>query len=132
MEEKKPIYTLTLSSEQIKAVRDAVELMMRLKINQPEEIPRAVLNWGEGLEVDEWCRRRDEAEPYLYLGFKALFPTWQDVKKDTLWHRLYDLYQVTRYAIHEAEHPASQGVDSYKPMCTASEPMAKCEWRKEE
>ena len=132
MNANKPGYTLTMSNEQTKAVLKSVELLMRLKINQPEEIPRSVLNWGDGLSVDEWCRRRDKAEPLLRQAFSELFPTWQDVKKDKEWHRLYDLCQVIRYAIHEAENPEGTGVDSYPPMCTAGEKMAKCEVLKQD
>lgn len=132
MSKVNPAYTLTMSSTQARSVCNAVELLMRLKINQPEEIPRAVLNWGNGLSVDEFCRRRDKAEPILRQAFGELFPTWHDVKKDEEWHRLYDLYQVIRYAIHEAENPEGKGVDSYPPMCTAGEKMAKCEVLKQD
>lgn len=121
-------YTLTLTSAQCRAVCNAVELLMRLKINQPEEIPRGALQWGDGLSVEEWCRRRDKAEPLLRQAFKELFPTWADVKKDEEWYRLYNLYQVTRYALHEAENPEGTGVDSYPPMNLGGvdEPMPKC------
>ena len=131
MSEKKITYMLTMSSDQCHAVKDAVELLMRLKINQPEEIPRAVLPFGEGLTVDEYCKRRDKAEPYLRLAFKELFPTLEDVKMGQEWNRLYDLYQVFSKAIHDAEHPETTGVDSYPFLCTAEEMPAKCEWRKE-
>lgn len=126
-------YTLTLTSSQIRAVCGAVELLMRLKINQPEEIPRGALNWGNGLPVDEWCRRRDRAEPLLRQAFKELFPTYKDVKKDDEWYRLYNLYQATRYAIHEAENPEGKGVDSYPPVNIGGldEPMPKCTFEKE-
>lgn len=129
MSEKNITYTLTMSADQCHAVNGAVELLMRLKISQPEEIPRAVLPWGDGLSVDEWCRRRDKAEPLLKQAFAWLFPCWQDIKKDKEWYRLYDLYQVIRKAIHDAEHPQGTGVDSYGPMCTAGEKMAKCEFK---
>ena len=122
-------YILTMSKEQAHEVLNAVELLMRLKINQPENISRAVLNWGEGLSIDDWCKRRDDAEGYLRVAFKVLFPTLADVKKDKQWYRLYDLYQVLRKAFHDAEHPDTIGVDSGPVMCTAGEPMAKCEWR---
>lgn len=127
------IYTLTLTSSQMRAVCNAVELLMRLKINQPEEIPRGALNWGDGLSVDEWCRRRDKAEPLLRQAFNELFPTWEDVKKDEQWYRLYNLYQVTRYALHEAENPEGKGVDSYPPRNTGGvdEPMPKCTFERE-
>ena len=127
-------YTLTLTSSQLRAVCNAVELLMRLKINQPEEIPRGALNWGNGLDVDEWCRRRDKAEPLLRQAFKELFPTWQDVKKDEQWYRLYNLYQVTRYALHEAENPETKDtVDAYPPVNIGGldEPMPKCTFERE-
>lgn len=120
-------YTLTMSSAQCHAVCESVEFLMRLRMAQTDEIPRHVLEWGEGLGVDEWCRRRDEAEPLLNAAFRILFPSWTEAKRD---NRLYDLYQVTRKAIHDAEHPETTGVDSYPLMETAGEPMAKCEWRK--
>ena len=128
MGQNKLTYTLTMSADQCHAVNEAVEFLMRLKLNQYREIPSAVLDWGDGIGVDEFCKRRDEAETHLEAAFKALFPTWKDVKKDQEWHRLYDLYQVIRKAIHDAEHPGTTGVDSYEPMCTAGEKMAKCEW----
>ncbi len=127
-------YTLTLTSSQCRAVSNAVEFLMRLKINQPEEIPRAVLSWGDGLSVDEWCRRRDRAEPLLRQAFKELFPTYEDVKKDDEWYRLYNLYQVTRYALHEAENPETKDtVDAYPPVNIGGldEPMPKCTFEKE-
>ena len=120
-------YTLTMSSAQCHAVCESVEFLMRLRMAQTDEIPRHILEWGEGLSVDEWCRRRDEAEPLLRDAFRILFPSWTEAKRD---NRLYDLYQVTRKAIHDAEHPETTGVDSYPLMETAGEPMAKCEWRK--
>lgn len=116
-------YTLTMSSAQCHAVCESVEFLMRLRMAQPDEIPRHVLEWGDGLSVDEWCRRRDEAEPLLNAAFKILFPSLTEAKRD---NRLYDLYQVMRKAIHDAEHPETTGVGSYPLMQTAGEPMAKC------
>lgn len=127
VKDKQFTYTLTLSSAQCHAVCEAIEFLMRLRMAQSDEIPRHVLKWGEGLSCDEWCRRRDEAEPLLNAAFRILFPPWTEAKRD---NRLYDLYQVTRKAIHDAEHPETTGVDSYPLLQTAEEPMAKCEWRK--
>ena len=129
MKENQFTYILTMSSAQCHAVCESVEFLMRLRMAQSDEIPRHVLEWGEGLSVDEWCRRRDEAEPLLNAAFRILFPSWTEAKRD---NRLYDLYQVTRKAIHDAEHPETTGVDSYPLMCTAGEPMAKCEFKRDE
>ena len=128
MSDKQLTYTLTMSADQCHAVCEAVEFLMRLRMAQVNEIPMHVLEWGGGLSCDEWCRRRDEAEPLLQAAFRILFPSYTEAKRD---NRLYDLYQVTRKAIHDAEHPETTGVDSYPLMCTDGEDMAKCEWRKE-
>ena len=126
------LYRLEMTSEQAREVNKAVELLMRLKLNQPEEIPRAVLSWGEGLTCDEWCERRDGAEPPLREAFRQLFPTVADVRKDDEWHRLYNLHQVIRKAIHDAEHPETTGVDSYPPINSGGEKrMPRMEWKPE-
>ena len=129
-------YTLTMNSEQAKECLKAVELLMRLKINQPEEITRAVMpeNYWEDGKVDNqkfdyFINRRDEANECLKLAFARIFPIWESVKKDAEWYRLYNIYQVIRYAIHEAEHPQTTGVDSYPPtQFTADEPLPGCSW----
>ena len=127
-----PEYTLTMTSAQARTMLKAVELFMRLKINQPEEISRAIMDgeFYDRIGCDEFCKRRDIADMHLRKGFMAIFPLWSEVKKDTEWYRLYNLYQSVRYAIHEAEHPESDGVDSRLPMQFTDEPIPKCEWRK--
>lgn len=123
-------YKLTMNSEQAKEVRYAVELLMRMKINQPEEISRAVLEGiFDRIGFEEYLRRRDEADEHLKRAFAAMFPDLSEIRKDNEWYRLYNLYQVIRYAVHQAENPESKGVDSYPPMqFTDDEPMPKCEW----
>ena len=125
-------YKITLTSSQLKETLKAIELLMRLKINQPNEIISAVLSWGEGMTVDEYCERRDNAEPLLKKAFDELFPTHDSCKKNAEWYRLYNLYSSIRYAIHEAEHPESKGVDSYPPSNWSDEPAPKLEWEKHE
>lgn len=127
-------YTLTLNSDQARELRKAVELLMRLKINQPEEITRAVLDEmleDKRIDIDTFCKRRDKANDHLKAAFDALFPHWGEIRKDKEWYRLYNIYQVVRYAIHEAENPEGKGVDSYPPTQFTDEPMPKCEWVKE-
>ena len=126
-------YTLHLNSEQAVTLLKAVELLMRLKINQPEEISRAVLDgMYERIGIDVYCRRRDTANACLKRAFDTIFPTIDDIKKDEEWYRLYNLYQSVRYARHEAEYPNGTGVDSYPPMQMTDEPIPKCEWKKGE
>lgn len=123
-----PEYTLHLNSAQAHATLSAVELLMRLKIGQYEEIPFALLDLGD----DAFCEKRDNAKPLLCEAFRALSPDGRGVhwEKDRDWYRLYNLYQSIRYAIHNAEHPDSIGVDSNPPIqFTPEEPIPQCEWR---
>lgn len=117
-------YTLTLNSDQAHETLKAVELLMRLKIRQFDALPYNVI----GIERDDYCVKRDEAKPHLDALERIFFPNWQDIKKDAEWYRLYNLYQVLRYAIHEAEHPQTIGVDSYPPVQFSDEPLPMCEW----
>lgn len=117
-------YTLTLTSEQARAMDKAVELLLRLKLGQYKELSYTLMDVGE----KDFADRMHEAEPHLLYAFQTMsrrtFPGWD---KDTEWFRLYDLHQVVRKAIHDAEHPETIGVDSYPPVCTAGEPLAKIE-----
>lgn len=112
-------YRLTLSTEQARVADKAIELLLRLKIGQFEEIPWAIRGCDH---PEEFCRKRDEAKPYLDALRKIY-----GAQKDDEWHRLYDLHQVIRKAIHDAEHPGTVGVDSYPVVCTAGEKMARME-----
>ena len=124
-------YTLKLNSTQAAYVLKAVDLLMRLKINQPEEISRDVLDgMYERLGSNEYCNRRDKANSYLRLAFLEIFPTWDEVKKDDEWHSLYNIYQALRYQRHLAEYPNSKGVDSYPPMHFGGEEIPECTWEK--
>ena len=124
-------YTLKLNSKQAAYVLKSVDLLMRLKINQPEEISRDVLDgMYERLGGEEYCNRRDRANSYLRLAFLEIFPTWDEVKKDDEWHSLYNIYQALRYQRHLAEYPNSNGVDSYPPMHFGGEEIPKCTWEK--
>lgn len=132
-----PEYTLTMNSAQAHETLKAVELLMRLKINQPEEISRAVMpeDYWENDKIngelfDRWIDRRDNADQLIKAGFMWIFPKLDNIRKDEEWYRLYNLYQSIRYAIHEAEHPESTGVDSRPPMQFTDEPIPQCTWKR--
>lgn len=121
-------YTLTMDKEQLSETLKAVEFLMRMKLAQCNEIPFALLDAAQ----EDFCERRDGAKPLFEAAFAELFKGKPDTEwKDDEWHVLYDLYQVMRYARHEAEYPDSKGVDSYEPICTAGKPMATCQWRED-
>ena len=125
-------YTLILNSDQAKEIGYAVEILMRMKINQPEEISRAVLEGiYDKIGFEEYLRRRNEADEHLKRAFAAMFPDLSEIRKDNEWYKLYNLYQVIRYAVHQAENPESKGVDSYPPIqFTDDEPLPECKWKK--
>lgn len=126
-------YTLTFNSEQAVMILKAVELLMRIKINQPHEISRAVLDgMSKKLGINEYLTRMRDSNNYLEKAFKEIFPTWQEVEKDREWHVLYDILQSVRYARHNAEFPESTGVDSYPPLPTGVGKIPKCTWIKTE
>ena len=121
-------YTFTMDSPMAHTLNKAVELLMRLKLGQYEELPFALVDLAD----PEFCQKRDAAKPYLHAAFCQMYagkgPTdWKDAE----WHRLYDLHQVIRYQIHLAESPKSTGVDSYQPRRTADEPLPVGKWERE-
>lgn len=113
-------YRLTLSTAQARAADKAIELLLRLKIGQFDVLPYNLMAPGS----EGYCEHRDAAKPYLD-GLEHVFSTYYH--KDDEWHRLYDLHQVIRKAIHDAEYPETTGVDSYPAVCTAGEKMARME-----
>lgn len=118
-------YTLYLNSDQAHETLKAVEFLMRLKLNQYDQISYNVLNLAD----KDYCDRRDESRPLLEQAFKVLFKGKRDDEwKDNEWYRLYNLYQVIRKAIHDAEHPDSNGVDANEPIRFTDEPLPKCEF----
>lgn len=122
-------YTLKLNSQQVANILKAIDLLMRIKINQPEEISRDLLEgMYDRIGVDEVCRRRDKANEYLRLAFLEIFPSWDEVNKDDEWYNLYNILQALRYQRHLAEFPNSKGVDAYPPMQFGGEPIPECTW----
>lgn len=129
-------YTLKLNSSQLITVMKAIDLLIRLKINQPKEIPDAIMPddyWKDGkMDKDafnDFLKRRDRADEYLEKAFREIFPRWEDVRKDDEWYRLYNIYQTLRYQRHLAETPNGKGVDSYPPMALGGEPVPECTWK---
>ena len=129
-------YTLKLNSSQLITVMKAIDLLIRLKINQPKEIPDAIMPddyWKDGkMDKDafnNFLKRRDHANEYLEKAFREIFPRWEDVRKDDEWYRLYNIYQALRYQRHLAETPNGKGVDSYPPMDLGGEPVPECTWK---
>ena len=106
-------YQMTMDSEQARLVSCACELYMRLKLGQYEELPFALMNLGD----KDFAEKRDKAKGYLKDAFDVMLSGKPLTEvKDDRWHRLYNIHQVVRHAIWQAEFPGSGGVWSYEPM----------------
>ncbi len=54
-----PMYAMTVSSEQARAIDKAVELLLRLKIGQFDVLPQNLMALGS----EGYCEHRDAAKP---------------------------------------------------------------------
>ena len=121
------LYTFAMNSAMAHTLNKAVELLMRLKLSQFEELPFALV----GVTDPKFCEKRDNATPYLKAAFCQLYAGKSQTDwKDDEWYRLYDLLQVIRYQIHQAEHPDSWGVDGNPPVHMSQEPMPVGKWER--
>lgn len=120
-------YTLTLTSAQAKVIDKAVELLLRLKLGQYEELPFVLMD----INLKDFGDRIQDTKPALKTAFDIMAggSLWT---KDQEWHRLYDIHQVIRHAIHNAEHPnATWSVAAFEPICTSGEALPKIKTEKE-
>ena len=111
-------YTMTLNTDQLQEILKAVEILMRVKLKQPELIPEHIIS--RDLETSEYVDIHKKATKHLRYAFEYTIP---EVKKDEEFYRLYNILQAGRYAIHKAEHPETKGVDSYPPIRMGSGPL---------
>jgi len=121
-------YTLTLDSAQCHELLKAVELLMRLKIGQYQELIYTLCDIKDTNQMERWA--------VVDSMFKRTFEVMNKEKKstdykDAEWYRLYNLYQVIRKNIHDAEHPEGTGLDASEPMQMTKEPLPKMRWTNE-
>lgn len=116
-------YTLRMNSEQTHELLQAVELFMRLKLGQYQELPFALIP----LNRKDFCERRDEANLRLKEAFRWMQGYLAaNEYKDREWHVLYNILQAVRYQVHNAEHPDTVGVDSTPPVDIGEAGVPKC------
>lgn len=122
-------YVLTLNEHQAREACKAVELLMRLKLGQWDQIPYMLLDLGD----KDYCKKRDDANPLLHAAFNLMagenrVDAW---RKDTEWYRLYNLYQVLRHALWQTREIMTTGdnwcVDAEPPRRFTDEPLPKIE-----
>ena len=127
-------YILTLNSHQAHEILKVVELLERWKLKQPDIMSHMLLDYEE-MSIDEYCERRDKLNRALKEAMDIAIPhdpTYTKKLKDDEWYLLYNITQALRYAVHQAEHPNTTGVDSYPPLQLGGQPVPECEWRKKE
>lgn len=101
----------------------ANELLMRLKLGQYQELVYLLCDINDP--------EKTEKVSAVDTMFRQAFEFMNDGKKpneykDEEWFILYDLYQVLRKAMHDAENPQGKGLDSQEAFQTSKEPLAKC------
>lgn len=102
---------LTLTEEQASVVANACEFYARVRIGQFNEIILATMS-GD-VSLDNFCRRRDEAERLLLEARKQLYPDLHGIGhsygigkfKDA--DQAFDVHQVLSYALGSKKEPWS-------------------------
>ena len=67
-------YLLTMTEEQARCVVAALDLSMRIRLGQWNEIVWSCMELEPDADVDEWCKRRNEAEKILLDARKIVMP----------------------------------------------------------
>lgn len=121
-------YMLTLTRDQAEVVKNALELFARLKIGQFNRITEMMLNVRD---VDDFCKRRDEADRLLKSAACFIYgsnPYGQpDVKQDDLYHRAWSIYEIIRYTMAWYDNPdGGFGCCFDEPMPYGDEPRPEC------
>lgn len=122
-------YVLTLTPEQARVTRDALELYARLRIGQFNRITELML---EVRNVDDYCARRDVADDLLKVVANIIFGRNQygqpNALKDKLHHRAWNIYHMIRYKMAWHENPKGGfGCHYDKPYPSGGEPVPECE-----
>ena len=118
-----------MNSDQAHEALKAIELLMRLKLGQYQEIVYDLCDIGDPRKSSEISQADTLLRHAFDIIYKGKTPA---MKKDTEWYRLYNIYQVLRKAIHDAEYPERKGVDAEEPMQLTQEPLPEMEWKNEE
>ena len=135
-------YILTLDKEQAKEIQNALEVIIRWKLKQPELMKDYLpdrLNWKRGVDFDISLSKRKAATELLRAANDLLVPydysnpSLDQPLKDEQWHRIYNIFQVIRHAIWESEEShAYWTVDSGDPFDSYGVGLPKIEWKKKD
>lgn len=126
-------YVLSMDSKEAKEIQNALEAIMRWMLKQPEIMREYLpdrLDWKD--DFDGSLKIRDAATEYLKKANNLLVPyDWKTPIKTEQWYRIYNIYQVIRHAMWEAEsNKSSWCVSADEPIDFAGIGLPKIIWRK--
>ena len=127
-------YVLTMTEEQARCVVGALDLSMRIRLGQWREIIECCMDYESG-KMDEWCKRREEAEEILLQARKIVMPElsgWghsYGVYNREGTEREYNVLLAVRSALAWHKHPeGGYTVNFDRPRAIhVNEEMPKCE-----
>lgn len=134
-------YVLTLTTKQAREIQNALEVIMRWKLCQTDIMREYLpdrLDWTPGVNFSTSIAKRNAATELLKAANDLLCPYdyYEEGKKplkDDQWCRIYNIYQVIRHAIWEAESDKElYTVDSREPFPNGAEPLPGIEWREKD
>lgn len=101
--------TITMDDDMARAVLDAVELSMRLRLNQPEELCWKFLDVCD----KDFYDKRDKVVPLLKQAFDIIFPYEDYVERGRIWkndewYRLYNVFQTMNHVFGIGNFPPLQ------------------------
>lgn len=117
--------TITLTEEQLRCVRDAMDMLFRLKLGQIDAVQDALLDRIHRTRVDinDFCRTRDMVKQHLMEVEKILFPDGQyGVGSSNLTkydNRCYEIYKVCDHALWKTRSESDQKATSWS-VCADS------------
>lgn len=131
MSKDKDVYKLTLTREQALVVKDACEILGRLKLGQFNIIVEKLLP-ASGINPNEYYNRKENATDALNLAACIVLGRnvhgLAQVSRDDVCYRAFGVHDAIRYAIAWKEHPQGgyqtcfdqpgQYKDDPIPICT--------------
>lgn len=105
-------YILELTEEQLRVLSTACEFYARIRIGQFKEITWHCMDWKD-CDINDMCRRRDEAERILLEARKQIYPDLHGyghsygIGKFKDADLSFDIYQVARMHLGDDRTPYS-------------------------
>ena len=123
--------TLTMTREHAQVVKDACEMLMRLKLGQPSFATEELLGFpnSDSMDMREWCLRRDVANDLLRTYLRVVGNP-VGTPKDDVEHMAYEVWGTIRSALYMHDNPDGGNgwsVASQPPLAESGLKMPKCE-----